>query len=63
MAKSIFPGFPVPQNDYYKVYVRSITYNQAPYIEDCMNGVAMQQTDFPFVHHVIDDCSTDGELG
>lgn len=61
MAKSIFPGFPVPQNDYYKVYVRSITYNQAPYIEDCMNGVAMQQTDFPFVHHVIDDCSTDGE--
>lgn len=26
-----------------------------------MKGVAMQKTDFPFVHHVIDDCSTDGE--
>ena len=54
-------GFPTPQKDYYKVYVRSITYNQSQYIEDCLNGVAIQETDFPFVHHVIDDCSTDGE--
>lgn len=57
----ILSGFPTPQKDFYKVYVRSITYNQAPYIEDCLNGVAMQKTDFPFIHHVIDDCSTDGE--
>lgn len=61
MTNNLHQGFPIPQKDYYKVYVRSITYNQAPYIEDCLNGVAMQQTDFPFVHHVIDDCSTDGE--
>ena len=61
ISNNIIQGFPIPQKDYYKVYVRSITYNQAPYIEDCMNGVAMQKTDFPFVHHVIDDCSTDGE--
>ena len=57
----ISSGFPKLQKDYYKVYVRSNTYNQASYIEDCLNGVAKQETDFPFVHHVIDDCSTDGE--
>ena len=61
MEKVISVGFPLPKKEYYKVYVRSITFNQASYIEDCLNGVAMQQTDFPFVHHVIDDCSTDGE--
>ena len=52
----------MPPKDFYKVYVRSITYNQSQYIEDCLNGVAMQKTDFPFVHHVIDDCCIDGEL-
>lgn len=45
----------------YKVLVRTITYNQAKYITDTLDGVAMQQTNFPFVHYVIDDCSTDGE--
>ena len=54
-------GFPVPLKNSYKVYVRTCTFNQSSYIEDCLNGVAIQQTDFPFVHHVIDDCSTDGE--
>lgn len=45
----------------YKVLVCTITYNQAKYITDTLDGVAMQQTNFPFVHYVIDDCSTDGE--
>ena len=63
MANNIIQGFPTPQKNYYKVYVQSTTYNQASYIEDCLNGVAMQQTEFPFVHLVIDDCSTDCELG
>ena len=54
-------GFPTPKTNFYKVYVRSITYNQSSYILDCLNGVAFQKTEFPFVHHVIDDCSTDGE--
>ena len=45
----------------YKVLVHTITYNQAKYITDTLDGVAMQQTNFPFVHYVIDDCSTDGE--
>ena len=37
----ISSGFPKLQKDYYKVYVRSNTYNQALYIEDCLNGVAI----------------------
>lgn len=45
----------------YKVLVHTITYNQAKYITDTLDGVAMQQTNFPFVHCVIDDCSTDDE--
>lgn len=44
-----------------KVLVHTTTYNQANYITDTLEGVAMQQTNFPFVHYVIDDCSTDGE--
>ena len=58
---NIIKGFPTPPKDYYKVYVRTCTYNQSVYIEDCLNGGAIQETDFPFVHHVIDDASTDGE--
>lgn len=54
-------GFPTPPKDFYKVLINSCTYNQAPYIEICLNSVAIQQTNFPFVHYVIDDCSTDGE--
>lgn len=54
-------GTPQPEKGKYKVYVRTITYNQSEYIVDTFNGVAMQQTNFPFVHCVYDDCSTDGE--
>lgn len=50
----------IPKQDY-KVIVRCFTYNQSKYIEDALNGFAMQQTDFPFVCLVMDDCSTDGE--
>lgn len=49
-----------PKQDY-KVLVRCFTYNQSKYIEDALNGFAMQKTDFPFVCLVMDDCSTDGE--
>lgn len=50
----------IPKQDY-KVLVRCFTYNQSKYIEDSLNGFAMQQTEFPFVCLVMDDCSTDGE--
>ena len=43
------------------VSVRCMTYNQAAYIEDALNGFVMQQTSFPFVCFIIDDSSTDSE--
>lgn len=45
----------------WKVCVRCATFNQSSYIIDAMNGFTMQQTDFPFVCCILDDCSTDGE--
>ena len=43
------------------VSVLCMTYNQASYIEDAMNGFCMQQTTFPFLCLIADDASTDGE--
>lgn len=43
------------------VSVVCMTYNQASYIEDAMNGFCMQQTNFPFICIISDDASTDGE--
>lgn len=40
--------------------IRSLVYNHKPYLRDCLEGFVMQQTDFPFVAVVHDDCSTDG---
>ena len=45
----------------FKVSVRCLTYNQAPYILDTLDGFAMQQTTFPFVCTIVDDYSSDGE--
>lgn len=42
------------------VCIRCTAYNHEPYIRDCLDGFVMQQTDFPFVAIVHDDCSTDG---
>lgn len=53
-------NYPVPKQEY-KVLVRCFTYNQSKYIEDALNGFAMQQTNFPFACIVMDDASTDGE--
>lgn len=49
-----------PMDDY-RVFVRCNTFNQSKYIEDALNGFAMQQTNFSFVCLVMDDFSTDGE--
>ena len=53
-------NYPAPKQEY-KVLVRCATYNHSKYIEDALNGFAMQQTNFPFVCLVVDDASTDGE--
>lgn len=45
----------------FKTLIRCITYNHKPYIKDAMNGFCMQQTTFPFVCAIFDDCSTDEE--
>jgi glycosyltransferase involved in cell wall biosynthesis len=42
------------------VSVTTTTYNHAPYIRQCMDGILAQQTDFPFELIVHDDASTDG---
>ncbi|MBA7699182.1 hypothetical protein ES703_107870 [subsurface metagenome] len=42
------------------VSARTITYNHAPYISQCIEGVLMQKTNFPFEYIIAEDCSTDG---
>ena len=42
------------------VSVVTITYNHAPYIAKCIEGVLMQQVDFPMELIIADDCSIDG---
>lgn len=42
------------------VSICSITYNHAPYIRQCLDGMLMQQTNFTFEIIINDDCSTDG---
>ena len=42
------------------LYISCSTFNHVGYIQDAMNGFAMQQTTFPFVAVIMDDASTDG---
>ena len=45
----------------YTVRVTCMTYNQADFIVNTMDGFCMQDTQFPFVCVIVDDASTDGE--
>ena len=42
------------------VSICTITYNQASYIKQCLDGILMQQCNFPIEVIINDDCSTDG---
>ncbi len=42
------------------VIVRCMAFNHAETIRQCLDGIVMQKTDFPFVVLVHDDASTDG---
>lgn len=42
-----------------KVAIFCLVYNHDPYLRNCFEGFVMQQTNFPFVAIVHDDCSTD----
>jgi glycosyltransferase involved in cell wall biosynthesis len=46
-----------------KVSVCVITYNQAPYIRECLQSIVDQETDFPFEVIVGADCSSDDGRG
>ncbi len=45
-----------------KLNVLLVCYNQAEFIEQCVNSILMQETDFDFNIIVADDCSKDGTL-
>ena len=42
------------------VSICCLTYNQALFIQKCLDGFLMQKTDFPIEILIHDDCSTDG---
>lgn len=44
----------------YKVAICVTSYNQIDYIEEAINGLLKQKTNFPYLIVVGDDCSTDG---
>ena len=45
----------------YMVCVECMTFNHHSFILDSMNGFCIQETEFPYVCVIMDDCSTDGE--
>ena len=53
-------GYPEGAGDVPRVSVCLITYNHRPYVEQAIDSILMQETDFPVEILVHDDSSTDG---
>ena len=49
-------------NKPFKVCTLCLTFNQASFISETMDGFCIQKTNFPVVYLIIDDASTDGEI-
>lgn len=49
----------IPFDNNYLAFVRCLTYNHDAFIQEALEGFAKQQTTFPFLCVVMDDCSTD----
>lgn len=45
-----------------KLSILLVSYNQERFIEECVNGILIQEYAYPFEVVVADDCSTDGTL-
>lgn len=45
----------------YGVCIECMTFNQAGYVKDTLDGFCKQKTNFPFICIIMDDASTDGE--
>ena len=50
------------KNERLLLSVSVVTYNQKDYIEQCLEGILMQQTNFKFEILINDDASTDGTI-
>ena len=50
-----------PPKGFFAVSIDCKTFNQRRFIQDALDGFAVQQTTFPFLAIIIDDASTDGE--
>lgn len=49
-------------SDIPSVAIRCLVYNHEKYLRDCLDGIVMQKTKFPYYAVVHDDCSTDGSV-